>query len=126
MRVYLAGPMRGVAEFNFPAFHAAAASLRAKGHEVFSPAEKDNERHGVDISRGNVRGDEAEAARVHGFSLREALGVDLAWICRRADAVALLPGWEDSKGATAERATALALGLTIVELKAGQLAMEGV
>jgi hypothetical protein len=116
MKVYIAGPMRGVAHFNFPAFRAAAARLRAQGHDVFSPAEKDNERHGADICEGNLAGDEEKAARDHGFSLREALGVDLAWICAEAEAIALLPGWERSKGATAERAAAIALGLVVMEL----------
>jgi hypothetical protein len=108
--------MRGIKEFNFPAFHAAAAKLRSEGHEVFSPAEKDIERHGTDISAGNVSGDEETAVQQHGFSLRVALGEDMAWICAHADAVALLPGWRDSKGAVAERATALALGLKVFEL----------
>jgi hypothetical protein len=116
MRIYLAGPMRGIPEFNFPAFHKAAEYLRSLGHEVFSPAEKDNERHGADISAGNLTGDEAEAAKKYGFNLREALGVDLAWICAHAEAVAVLPGWENSKGAKAEKATAEALGLEIMFL----------
>lgn len=115
-RVYVAGPMRGIPEFNFPAFHAATKALRAIGCVVFNPAEKDNERHGTDISKGNTTGDEAIASAQHGFNLREALGLDLAWICAEADAVALLPGWQNSKGAQAERATAIALGLTVVEL----------
>lgn len=113
MKIYVAGPMRGIPEFNFPAFNAAAAALRAEGHEVFNPAEKDNERHGVDISKGNVAGCEDQAAAEHGFNLREALALDLDFICRQADAVALLPGWQNSKGARAELATALALGLSI-------------
>lgn len=116
MKIYVAGPMRGIPEFNFPAFHAAAALLRSQGHEVFSPAEADNERHGKDISKGNISGDETVAAKEHGFNLREALGHDLAYICTHADAVALLPGWENSKGANAERAAAVALGLEIIEL----------
>lgn len=111
MRLYLAGPMRGFPEFNFPAFHAAAAQLRAAGHEVFSPAEKDIERHGTDISAGNKTGSEAEATAKHGFDLRVALADDLAWICANAEGIALLQGWSHSSGANAEYATARALGL---------------
>lgn len=117
MKIYVAGPMRGIPEFNFPAFHRAAAELRAAGHYVFNPAERDNEQHGKDISKGNATGDETQAAAEHGFNLREALSEDLAWVCLEADAIALLPGWERSKGAAAERATAVALGLEIIELK---------
>ena len=116
MNIYLAGPMRGYAEFNFPAFHAHAADIRAAGHFVFNPAEADNEHHGRDISKGNSGGCEKQAAEEHGFDLRRALGVDLSWICAEADAVALMPGWEASQGANAERATALALGLEIIIL----------
>jgi hypothetical protein len=116
MKIYVAGPMRGIPEFNFPAFNAAADKLRADGHEVFNPAQRDNERHGKDISKGNASGDEKLAAEQHGFNLRVALGDDLAWICAEADAIALLPGWENSKGATAEKATADALGLEVMEL----------
>lgn len=116
MRIYLAGGMTGIKEFNFPAFHAAAAKLRADGHEVFNPAEFDIERHGADISKGNDRGCILAAQLEHGFNLRVALGDDLAWICAEADAVYLLPNWRNSKGATAERAVALALGLLVLEL----------
>jgi len=120
MKVYLAGPMRGIPEFNFPAFYRAAAGLRACGFTVFSPAETDNEIHGTDISKGNVTGDETLATAQHGFNLREALGRDLAWVCAQADAIALLPGWKNSKGAMAELATAIALGLDIILLPNGE------
>jgi len=116
MRVYVAGPMRGIPEFNFPAFSAATAVLRGQGHEVFNPAERDNERHGKDISLGNLSGCEETAARDHGFSLRDALADDTAWICRHANAIALLPGWENSKGARAELALSEALGHQIIYL----------
>lgn len=116
MNVYLAGPMRGLKNFNFPAFYAAAAELRALGHTVFNPAERDNEAHGSDISKDNPTGSEEVAVAQYGFNLREALGADLAWICSTADAIALLPGWLNSKGAQAEYATAIALGLTVIVL----------
>ena len=116
MKIYLAGPMRGIPEFNFPAFYRAATQLEREGHIVFNPAAKDCETYGTDISKGNATGSEAQASSQHGFSLREALGADMAWICAEADAVALLPGWQCSKGAIAERATGVALGLTIIEL----------
>jgi hypothetical protein len=117
MKFYLAGPMTGIPNFNFPAFHAAAAILRAQGHEVFNPAERDIERHnGVDISFSNDKGDPEQAKRDFGFSLRDALAEDTAYICREADAIAMLPGWENSKGARAEHALALALGHSVIYL----------
>ena len=113
MRLYIAGPMRSIPLFNFPAFMDAAAKLRVEGHVVFNPAERDNIKHGTDISAGNLAGDEQLAAREHGFSLREALRTDLSWICTEAEGIAMLPGWERSKGAIAEKALAEALGLEV-------------
>jgi len=107
--------MRGYPSFNFPAFDFAAAALREQGYVVFSPAERDRELHGTKLD-DNKTGNEDEAASNVGFSLREALGADTAWICAHADAIALLPGWEKSTGATAENALAVALGLTRIIL----------
>ena len=108
MRIYVAGPMRGRANFNFPAFHEAAGRLRGWGHVVFSPAERDLDAVG-DIFSG-TRGDLSEIPQ---FSLRDALAADVVWIALNADAVAVLDGWEDSKGAQAEVALARALGLLV-------------
>lgn len=117
MKVYLAGPMTGIPYFNFPAFRAAAEKLRAEGHEVFNPVEADIARHnGVDVSIGNHTGDARMLREHHSFSLREALAEDVAYICLKADAIALLPGWENSKGARAEHALASALGHTFIYL----------
>ncbi len=112
--IYLAGPMSGVKDFNFPAFDEATAKLRAEGHCVFSPAEKDRAVFGQDINKSET-GDVDEAS-AKGFSLRRALYEDTKFICLEADTIAMLPGWEHSKGARAERALAYALGHKIIYL----------
>ena len=111
--IYVAGPMRGIPEFNFPAFYKAEEYLTAHGWHVFNPARKDIEVHGKDISKGNATGDEEVAYKEHGFDLRKALADDTAWICTHADAIYLLRGWENSKGAVAEHALAEALNLKV-------------
>jgi len=116
MRLYLAGPMRGKPQFNFPAFHTASAKLRAAGHEVFSPAERDEGAYGKDFAAKNAAGC-VKLAAAQGFSLREALEADTQYICRHAEGIALLPGWNKSKGAQAELALAKALDLEIIWLE---------
>lgn len=108
LRVYTAGQMRNVAEFNFPAFNIVTSGLRRHGYEVFNPAERDMET-GFDPT--GMTGYEDLNDGTHRFNLREALAADVAWICEKADAICLLPGWENSSGARAEMALAAALGL---------------
>ena len=115
MRLYLAGPMRGIPYLNSPAFRLAADQLRAQGHQVYSPVEDDEREYGVDLTLHAPDGDELYLER-HGFSLREALARSVQYICLHAEGIALLPGWENSKGARAERALAEALGLVVIEL----------
>lgn len=83
--------MSGLPDLNFPAFNAAAAVLRAEGKTVFNPAE---------LGLGSD-------------DYREALTACLAWICAEAEAMVVLPGWENSPGARAEVATAKALGIKV-------------
>lgn len=115
MKIYLASPMSGYQNFNFPAFHAAAKGLRELGHFVFNPAERDMERDGVSWGDEVASGDLAEAA-AKGFDRRAALLDDLTWIIKEAEAIALLPGWYKSSGAKAELATAQAFNLVVMEL----------
>lgn len=115
MKIYLAGPMRGIPEFNEPAFREAAAKLRAEGHEVFSPAEQSTKLFG-DKLRKSANGDEGRMGGDEMTISRTVFNLDLSYICLHADAVYLLPGWEKSRGATAERACALALPIKVVEL----------
>ena len=115
MNLYIAGPMRGKKNFNFPMFDAVAALYRRYGHTVFNPAERDVKKHGKKISE-NEKGSLEVAEKQHGFSLRLALADDTAWICKQADGLVMLPGWRKSNGAKAEHALAKALGLRITYL----------
>lgn len=103
--LYIAGPMRGIAEFNFPAFFEAEDALLEAGYAVFSPARHDVEVMGFDYR--NLTGH--EDLRSLGFVLADSLAEDLRFICQEADGIALLPGWERSRGVAAEVATAKAL-----------------
>ena len=122
IKIYLAGPMRGYPLFNFPAFDKAAKELREQGHEVFNPAERDREEWGDSFVTTVSHGDEAEAAIALGMSpeelRRNCFLADTTWICKYAEGIALLPGWEKSLGAQAELALARALKLEIKYLAA--------
>ena len=115
-KLYLAGPMRNIPYFNFPAFFAATEVLERQGYEVFNPAQKDVDRHGDGVYKDFPTGSIPEAAAKYGFNLREALQIDTNFICLHATHIAMLPNWEKSSGATAERALAIALGLEIIYL----------
>jgi uncharacterized protein DUF6378/uncharacterized protein DUF4406 len=107
--VYIAGPMRGIPLFNFPAFDEAASRLRSAGWNVLSPAEMDRG-IGFDENRDGLEA----------FDLHAAIERDLGAILSLAapdDAVAMLPGWEKSTGASVERALALWCGLTILDAR---------
>jgi len=94
-RLYIAGPMTGLPEHNFPAFHAAAERLRKAGWKVINPAENFGGR--TDLPRERY--------------LRE----DVAQLVR-CDAIALLPGWEESRGAKLEYLLARELGLKVIDV----------
>ena len=106
MKIYLAGPMRGVPEFNFPAFKFAAEKLRSEGHEVFSPAEKGEE------AALNARPELQNSIEFR----RKVFKLDTSYICDEAECVALLPGWRYSTGAVAEHALGIAIGIQIRNL----------
>jgi hypothetical protein len=104
--IYIAGPMRGIEKYNFPAFDAAAEQLYNQGWEPVNPADLDRAL-GYDP-------DEAP----EGFDwtlipaelpLKDIVKKDLEAL-QQCDAIYMLPGWERSKGAKAELAVALWLG----------------
>lgn len=90
-RLYVAGPMTGLHEFNYPAFRAAAADLIGKGYAVEDPS-----------TNVNPTPDD-----YHGW-----LRAGLAQLIQ-CDGVALLEGWEGSGGARLEVNVAATLGLSV-------------
>jgi hypothetical protein len=90
--------MTGLPNFNRPAFHAAAAELRAAGYEVVNPAELDESEP---ITNPDGPG-----------AWERYMRRDIPHLCK-CDALALLPGWEQSKGARLERSIATALTMAV-------------
>lgn len=101
LRLYVAGPMRGYAGLNKGAFDRTATSLRARGFSVVNPAEMD-----ADYD------EDWDDSRKMEF-MRDAMRRDCNAVCD-CDGVYLLYGWEQSRGARAERALADAIGLKIL------------
>jgi hypothetical protein len=89
-RLYIAGPMSGIEAFNYPAFAAAESLLRQAGYDAASP-----HHHG-----------EGDTSKPWEWYMRRALAELIT-----CDAVALLPGWEQSRGACIEHQVARALGM---------------
>lgn len=90
-RVYLAGPMSGIASYNIPAFAGAAAALRARGWDVFAPHE-----NGLESN--------------HTWYAHMRVDIAALTTCGR---MALLPGWEKSRGAVLEHHIARMLGMHV-------------
>lgn len=90
-KIYIAGPMTGRPGLNFPAFFAEAKRLRALGWHVINPAEINPD---------------------HTMPWRECMRRDIAQLVT-CDAIQMLPGWQQSKGATLEHHIAERLELEI-------------
>jgi hypothetical protein len=94
-RVYLAGPMSGLPDMNYPAFNAEAARLRALGYQVENPAENPVQPSWEDY-------------------MKQAIAQMLT-----CDLVALLPNWHESRGAMLEHH--IASNLSILRVMASDL-----
>jgi hypothetical protein len=108
--IYVAGPMRGYENYNYPAFDRCARVLREQGWTVINPAELDRE-------AGKPMADPMAFSpdtnyEDHEF-MRTALLRDVVAICKDCTAIYMMSNWERSKGANAELALAKALGLDI-------------
>ena len=97
--------MRGIPEFNYPTFNSAAGWLRGQGYgTIFNPADCNALTIQEDYARDPLK------------VSRECFARDTWWISNFANGVVTLPGWHNSKGAKAEVALALAIGLKVYYL----------
>lgn len=117
MKLYVSGPMRNIAQFNFPAFDAARDYLNWLGHEVFSPADNDRAvwpecEQAPGFAEGtSYSGDVAPI----GYSFHKLFVWDVQSLSD-ADGIVLLPGWERSEGAALELHVARAFRLRTFHL----------
>ena len=96
VRIYVAGPMTGLPDYNYPAFRSAANRLRRAGFDVEDPSQNPGCSH---------------------FRWQDYMRASLPQLLR-CQGVALLPGWEVSKGANIEHDLAVALGMDVRSLEA--------
>lgn len=104
MRIYIAGPMSGIPQLNFPAFDEAADTLRTHGYEVVSPAELDDPDYRARVMQSKT-GKETYLLGVWG----DCLSRDVKLIADSGiTGIVLLPGWAGSRGARLEVSIGLA------------------
>lgn len=102
-QIYIAGPMTGYPEFNFPAFFAAQHKFEADGWKVWNPAAKDSEA-AVQADASFATGNAVELVKA-GWDWKDAYLWDVTKIIY-GDAIYMLKGWEKSTGARGEWAVA--------------------
>ncbi len=89
-KIYIAGPMTGLPNFNRDAFNKEALRLQSLGHVALNPA-----------------------ILPDGLEQHEYMAICIEMV-KMADHLVLLPNWERSAGATAERALAIKLGKPVI------------
>ena len=107
-RCYIAGPMRGYEDYNFPAFDAAVERARARDWAPISPADLDRE-VGFDPAK---EGDFTEGDLI--ACIRRDIEAIITLDPAYGDCLAVLDGWERSTGAVAEVMVARWRGLPVV------------
>jgi len=113
---YIAGPMRGVKQYNFPMFDATADHLKNCGYKVINPAQMDRD-NGLDpVQRpGELEAYMKRPDAVHSVVERD-IGAIQTLTKENGDGLCLLPGWQKSQGARMEVNLAIWLGLHFLEV----------
>lgn len=90
-KIYIAGPMTGLINFNYQSFDVAQIWLESKGYEVRNPA---TFQHGWNSYKDYIKA-----------------GLCMLEMC---DRIVFLPGWESSKGAILEKEKAIELRIKML------------
>ena len=106
--VYIAGPMNGIKDCNYPLFQKQTEFLRRLGYSVVSPVE-------LNLEVGVDRGANAASIQVK----REAMARDCKAITQECCAMALLPNWRKSGGTVVEVALAKYLDFWFLDAMTG-------
>lgn len=93
MKVYVSGPITGVADLNRDAFKAAETALRVHGYDPLNPHEV--------IPNSDTA------------SWEECLRADIAALVTECDGIALIDGWETSRGSKLEIQVGMALNMKV-------------
>lgn len=116
---YIAGPMRGIPEYNYPAFMDAERRLIIYGWKVYNPASMDMDLDATDYPLRSLteqkEHDDARSAR-H-FAVRDLAILTRTLRAENGDAIVVLPGWNNSEGAVAEHAVARWVKLQLLTLQ---------
>jgi hypothetical protein len=94
MKIYISGPISGMPDGNVPAFIQARAALRSLRYQVRIPF--DNK-------------------LTHDHTWEQHMRADIKMLMD-CNAVCMLPGWENSRGANIERQLAVSLGMQVKTL----------
>ena len=129
MRTYISGPMSGKPDLNRAAFDAAEKRLTAQGHFVINP-HRVSEQFGTPEELAASFETYYDCLKFYGEGFfttslpsrkalqtsriaRAVMDADLAAV-RSCDAIYLLRGWENSRGAKKELAEAITHGLKVM------------
>lgn len=94
-RIYIAGPMTGLPDYNYPKFLRVEEDLKRMGYKhILNPAR---------IANG-------ETGKCYSYYIRESLN-----LIKNADVVVFLNGWENSKGANLEHHCATLMNLKLFD-----------
>ena len=107
MKVYIAGPMTGLPQFNVPLFDHVARQLRKQGFDVVSPAELDSPEMRAAAMKSKD-GALAPLEQATGETWGEVLARDVRVLSDQGiEGIVLLPDWWKSRGATLETTVGL-------------------